>query len=126
MRAKLAVLVAAEQLDERGHEVAAGGDAAEVEVEDDPPAPLRVGNEEIHGRTSPSPGAVEITAVTWRDRRVGIVRRLWRWSGGRGCHARRRNENSTPSPVSIAAKIRPEGEDSGTLRLGSFGRDGRP
>ena len=40
------------QVDERGHEISAGSDSAQKEVADDPPAPVGIGNENVHSRTS--------------------------------------------------------------------------
>src|SRR5262245_16731407 len=65
-----------DQLDERGEEVRPCGNPAQIEIEDDPPAPFGVRDEEVH---------------------AGSL-----CSGGR---VRSRNAKTTPRPVRIAAKM---------------------
>src|SRR5262249_38718471 len=98
------VLVAAEQRDQGGQEVGAGRDTAEVEVQDDPDAPVRIGDEGVHGRTSGG----------W----VGAA------TAGAGL-VRSRQANKTPSALSTAVRML-QREDGGTPRLGSLGSAGRP
>src|SRR5262249_53425315 len=115
----------AHELDHRRHEVGAGGDASEKEVADDPPSPFGIGNEMIHEATSGvegfggdvlgtvgSPLAAKVFLAPLPSTRVS------------GC-VRLRKANSTPSAVRMEAKI-PQNAESGTLRLGIFGADGRP
>src|SRR5262249_2329991 len=113
---EIAVAVDADQVDQRGHEVGAGGDAAQEEVGDDPPAPFGVRDEVVHA--SPSSGAA-----------AGVG---GGWTGGEGVALasasplrRSRKANSAPSAVVIAANTAQKLEGS-TLRLGSFGLEGRP
>src|SRR5262249_29845647 len=95
-----AVLRAADDVDERGQEVRPRGEAAKVKVEDDPPAPVGIGDEEVHADPS---GGRAVTASLGAAAESGVG------AGGSADGAwllpRLRKENSTPSAVRRAAKM---------------------
>src|SRR5262249_30772040 len=107
------ILFMAEQFDERAEEVTSRGDAAEEEVEDDPPAPIGGFDEGVHavalpvvgGFAGPDPAALASAAL------FPLVRL--------------RNANSTPSAVMIAVNTL-QNDDRTTPRLGTLGFEGRP
>src|SRR5262249_20900384 len=100
----------------RRHKVGAGSDPSQKEVEDNPPAPVRVGNEGVHAR----PPSWGIGSGEWG---VGPGSPLFPIPDS--LLPLSRNANSIPSIVKKAAATL-QREPLGTLELGSFGLDGNP
>src|SRR5947209_20365293 len=46
------IQLAPEEINERGDEIGPGGNASQEKIQDNPPAPLGIGNEEVHGWAS--------------------------------------------------------------------------